>query len=55
MKYGLNCYNTSQYKINKVKLEEIPELVNLIELNYINLEKDSDQSLDKKKYTWLAN
>ncbi len=55
IKQGSNNYNMSQYKINKIRLEEIPELVNLIELNYINIEKNTDQFQDKRKYTWLAN
>jgi hypothetical protein len=37
IKQGCNNYNVSQYKIKKIRLEDIPELINLIELNYINL------------------
>lgn len=55
IKQGCNNYNVSQYKINKIRLEEIPELVNLIELNYINLEKEAEHTQDKKKNSWLAN
>ncbi len=55
LKYGGNNYNVSQYKINKVKLQEIPQLINLIEVNYINIEKEGDQTIEKKKYSWLAN